>query len=217
MLETMPLVNLDNPTIIGPGSEWFWAMAQLVVVVVSLLAVYRQLKAQGAANAFARISSIQRHWESKTLAQARLRTALRLRYSNEKGLDAGALIVCEFMDDIWDLYEQGFLTRDVAVGNWGYSAYNWWQLLGPAVEFQRLADGEMASSNFESFAAFAGKMMLENGLALAEFDEPTRRRYLDRAIRRNTEILEIFAAAESNNIPGPPAEPLDPPIGEIAG
>jgi hypothetical protein len=43
-------VRLDDLVVIGPGSEWFWAMPQFVAVVVTLVAIYRQLKAQGSAN-----------------------------------------------------------------------------------------------------------------------------------------------------------------------
>jgi hypothetical protein len=40
------LINTDGLALIGPGSEWFWAAAQFVVVVVSLVGIYSQLQAQ---------------------------------------------------------------------------------------------------------------------------------------------------------------------------
>ena len=41
------LINTNGLAIFGPGSEWFWSMAQFVVVVVTLVGIYRQLRAQG--------------------------------------------------------------------------------------------------------------------------------------------------------------------------
>jgi hypothetical protein len=203
-------VNLDNLTIIGPGSEWFWAMAQLVVVAVSLGAVYRQLKTQGAANALTRITSLQRHWESSTLALARLQAALRLRYPDGSGIDGPLLLIGGFFDDIWDLYENGYLTRGDIVANWGLSAYNWWHLVRAEVEGMREADREPAYSGFEKLAATAAKALGAEGIVLPNFDDATRRRYLELAIKRNRGELEIFRDAQAGIIPEVPS-PNTPP------
>ena len=45
-------------TLIGTGSEWFWTMVSGLVVAVTFIVIYRQLKAQGAANAFQRIETV---------------------------------------------------------------------------------------------------------------------------------------------------------------
>ena len=42
----MKLINTDGMSFIGPGSEWFWTMLQVLVVAVSLLGLYRQLRLQ---------------------------------------------------------------------------------------------------------------------------------------------------------------------------
>lgn len=79
-----PLFNLEGSAIFGPGSEWFWALAQFIVVVVTLLAVYRQLQAQAAANAVARTDSLLNQFESKEMVLAQLQVAIQLRAGESK-------------------------------------------------------------------------------------------------------------------------------------
>jgi hypothetical protein len=40
------LINTDGMALIGPGSEWFWTAVTGVVLAVTFLAIYRQLRAQ---------------------------------------------------------------------------------------------------------------------------------------------------------------------------
>jgi hypothetical protein len=36
---TVKLFNLEGSAIFGPGSEWFWSMAQFILVAVTLLGI----------------------------------------------------------------------------------------------------------------------------------------------------------------------------------
>ena len=47
----MKLINLDGLALIGPGSEWFWSMLQFVIVAITLMTIYRQLRLQASAGA----------------------------------------------------------------------------------------------------------------------------------------------------------------------
>ncbi|MBA3687727.1 MAG: hypothetical protein H0W81_02650 [Chloroflexi bacterium] len=73
----MTVINRDG-ALIGPGSEWFWAMAQFVVVTITLLAIYRQVRAEGSANALQQVDSFKAHWESDQMRRIRLQIALHL-------------------------------------------------------------------------------------------------------------------------------------------
>ncbi len=42
----MTLINTDGMSLIGPGSEWFWTAVSGVVLAVTLIAIYRQLRLQ---------------------------------------------------------------------------------------------------------------------------------------------------------------------------
>jgi len=42
--QTVNLVNLEGSAIFGPGSQWFWSMAQFILVAVTLIGIYYQLR-----------------------------------------------------------------------------------------------------------------------------------------------------------------------------
>ena len=75
----MQLVNWSG-AIFGPGSEWFWTFAQFVLVVATLFGIYRQLRAQGATNAFQRIELLEGRWTSLQMTYAKLEFALAVKY-----------------------------------------------------------------------------------------------------------------------------------------
>lgn len=200
----MNIINLENLTLIGQGSEWFWAMAQLIVVATSLAGVYWQLRASGAANALARISSIQRHWESKTMAYARLEAAIRLRYATGSGIDGGSKMIADFMDDLWALRSRGFIADDELIQTWGRPSYVWWELLRPDIEAQRQIEGALIDEDFERLARHSASRLAAAGVDLPPFDDSERRKWLDIAIKKGTAKLELIEAVESGFIPRPP-------------
>jgi len=58
------LVNTDGLVLFGPGSEWFWSMAQFVVVAVTLVGIYSQLRIARSADASAQRAEMEKKWES---------------------------------------------------------------------------------------------------------------------------------------------------------
>lgn len=187
---------------IGPGSEWFWSMAQLLVVAVSLFALYRQVKAQAAGNAFARIEGLQRHWESKVMTHARLATALALRQSGTPyPLPGGARLTADYMEDIWDLLQAGVLSIAEVKSTWGLSVQVWWQLLQPLVDLERQREGRLTYPGFEALAMLMAKEMAKDGFARIQLDAETRREYIEQAIARTASRLRVLIAAESDRLP----------------
>lgn len=53
----MDLVNTEHIVLFGSGSEWFWSMVGGVVVAVTFILIYRERRAQGAADAKAPAAS----------------------------------------------------------------------------------------------------------------------------------------------------------------
>ena len=64
------MINLDGLTIVGPGSEWFWSMAQLMLLAVTFVVIYRQLRAQGATNVVQRMDSLAHRWKTGEMTHA---------------------------------------------------------------------------------------------------------------------------------------------------
>jgi hypothetical protein len=69
-------INTDGMAFIGPGSEWFWTALSGIILAVTFIAIYRQLRAQSAANAANRMEALQGRWDSERMIHARLRIAI---------------------------------------------------------------------------------------------------------------------------------------------
>lgn len=88
----MDIVSGERIVLIGPGSEWFWAMAQFAVVAVTLLGIYFQFRLQRAANAFDQISRIHADWSSEQFTRIRLSGARAVKAGNPVPLAAASAI-----------------------------------------------------------------------------------------------------------------------------
>ena len=74
----MQLINTNGMSFIGPGSEWFWSAISGLVLAVTFLAIYRQLRLQADGAAIAQLTDIEHEWSSERLARAKLKVLLAL-------------------------------------------------------------------------------------------------------------------------------------------
>ena len=200
----MSLFNWEGAAIFGPGSEWFWAMAQFVVVVITLAGIYRQLRAQASANAFHQMATLNDRWNSDHLVRARLALVLHYRYE-EAGAGIPSLMrpMCDFFEDIAFLQERGHLSQGEVWANWNRTIEFWWTLLAPAIlETRRLYPGDYES--FERLNALMRKLDLTHG-RVNEFDPVTISKILDDSVRTLTAALVLDQESKAGTIPTAPA------------
>jgi hypothetical protein len=149
------LINTDGMAFIGPGSEWFWTMLQLVVVAVSLVGLYRQLRLQASASAFDQLRNMIQEWGSELLLRCRVELLRLLRDGMEPAkLPRGVSVI---MVDYWETV--GLLVRNQHVSDrlvWdqmGNVCEVWWLTLKPSILLaRREADDETIGENFERLA-----------------------------------------------------------------
>ena len=68
----MKLINTDGMAPIGPGSEWFWTALSGLVLAITFLAVYRQLRLQRNAADFGQLASVEAEWLLELLVRHKL-------------------------------------------------------------------------------------------------------------------------------------------------
>lgn len=201
----MQLVNWQG-ALIGPGSEWFWAAAQFVVVVVSLFGIYRQLRSQGAANFVQRIETLEGEWNSSRLTHARLALALHLKY---EPLDLAAWFkaqpVLDFFMNLANLNEAGYLNLDEIAATWGRSIQIYAALTVPLVEHQAAHGGDPTAYNLTGLITRLRADERKRGVEPLTLDDETLPALLDYAIAVNTAKLEQAAAWQSGAIPRAPS------------
>ena len=74
----MKLINTDGLAFIGPGSEWFWTAVSGLVLAITFLAIYRQLRLQRDAAATEQVNGLLNEWSSERMARAKLTVLLAL-------------------------------------------------------------------------------------------------------------------------------------------
>lgn len=209
----MKLISSDELVLVGPGSEWFWAALQFVVVVVTLLAIYRQLRAQGAANAVQRMETLQGEWNSERMIHSRLVVAIWRKHdaaspnaASSPDFETQAALgwLCGFFENLSDLEEDGYLTWKEVVNNWGQSLIVYWVLLAPVVTELRSSATSNMFTGFERLArrAEAVARSLGEDWLMSESEIP---QMLEEQIGRNAARLRMLRDIASGVIPAEPA------------
>ena len=157
---------MGDLTLIGTGSEWFWTMVSGLVVAVTFIVIFRQLKAQGAANAFQRIETVHGRWGSPELVLARLHVARALRDGTLDADDTRVDAVLNFFELVRDLNRQGYLDDEEIARSFGAFIVVWWRLLEPVIRAQASLEGR--SRNVDRAAGARGNC--------SRIRQPARRR-----------------------------------------
>ncbi len=201
----MTLVNTNGLVLIGPGSEWFWTALSGMVLAVTFVALYRQLRLQRAANALNAMEALGRRWESRDLVTTRLEAALAMRAPRQPGLSIAAIArLLDFLTDVIGLWDRGMLDDEDVVPTWGQATAVWLELVRPYVEEQRAANGAVLYSDVDTFVAHVRELTRRSwrrrkplDLNLPSINDANRNEWLDEAIRRTTSALELLDKIES--------------------
>jgi hypothetical protein len=126
----MRIFNLEGMAIFGPGSEWLWTMAQFLALTITGLAIYRQLRAQGSANALNAQASLLTQWESPTMVRLRLASLMQIA-SGRPGQPPGFRIVGNFFAGMASLVAHGHVRSTDSWEVWSGQLQFWWALAAP--------------------------------------------------------------------------------------
>lgn len=206
----MQLANLEGTAIFGAGSEWFWSMAQFIVVVVTVFGIYRQLRAQGAANALVRIQTLHRRYESREIALAKTSVAIQLRQG--KPLTSMVMrvdLVAGFFETLYELYHAGFMSAHEIDERFGGGVQIWWRLLRPTIEQARREEAEPGlSGGFEKLNDLCDRIARDRGAPRTWITEGPLTTLLDEVIARTTDSLELLNDVDLHTIPRLPKRGL---------
>jgi hypothetical protein len=135
-------INTEGMSFIGPGSEWFWTALSGIILTVTFLAIYRQLRVQRSAAAIEQLNEIMREWSSERLARAKftILTALEAGIAPSDLPNRSVATVGFIWQKVGYLVRGGHVDRQLVYRNLGDQVQVWWALLYP----ERLAD---AASN----------------------------------------------------------------------
>lgn len=150
----MTLINTDGMALIGPGSEWFWTALSGLILAVTFVAIYRQLRVQASSRAFELLDAYQREGETEAVHRAQLEILIALR----DGVDPAQIPAnaASLLGGIWERYALLAHTGHIDVKLlWeldGQSAQAWWLIMAPRTRLRRVSRGPAYLEHFEWLA-----------------------------------------------------------------
>ena len=188
----MQLVNLEESVIFGPGSEWFWSMAQFVLVAVTLIGIYYQLRLARSANAFEQMNSIVDGWESERMTRHSLEVYLALRegVDLENIPEGAATSITNYLESVAALIRAGHVEQKLVYEFLGSRYQWWWVLLAPNIRRARQEAGDPAvGEHFEWLVGVMAHMDRKTGVR-AVYDDAHVAGTLDRRIQNAQERMQ---------------------------
>jgi hypothetical protein len=167
----VPLINTQGLVLIGPGSEWFWSAVSGLILAVTFIAIYRQLRLSANATAIDRLTEFEREWASERLLRFQLAVLEELGAGVEPvNLSPGpAHLVFDFWERIGALAKGGRIDpRLLASVNGGVSEW-WWAILKAYVFKRRVDLGPTFGESFEWLEGVMSKINRASGID--DFDQ----------------------------------------------
>ena len=208
--QAVNLINWDGLAILGPGSEWFWSMAQFVAVAATLAAIYKQLRVQRASSLYDQSAAWTRDWNNEHLSLSRVACLLDLvGRPVDSGLPPTAVEPGEYFERLGYLVAQGHLRSADVWHDMRGSVGRWWKLMAPYVSRDRTTYAHRALYEwFEKLELELRRLdrkMIGRELEFDVSDEALRKS-IDESISR----LRLHADAKNGIFPSRRVEPAQP-------
>jgi hypothetical protein len=143
--------------LVGPGSEWFWSMVGNVVLVVTLVGLYLQLRADRATRTFAQAQALEEAWSRRPFQVQRLQALIALDGRPvEDGMPHEATAVMAWFDRLGMMVRKGYIHQGDVADSFDEVMLWWWSITRPYLERDRerygapahLADLDLLAARF---------------------------------------------------------------------
>jgi hypothetical protein len=215
------LINTDGLVFIGTGSEWFWTAISGMVLVITFLAIYRQLRLQANARAIEELEAFDREGNSERWN----RYAVDIYTALRDGIDSATVpefpgvlatdlpadlpsaayeYVTATIERLATLYRTGHLNLKLLARHNTYGAQGWWTTLEPSIRAARISSGRLGEcENFEWLAGYMSEVDRRAGLPA--ITSGTVARNLDEWIARAQEKIRVEQALRTAILVSPAA------------
>ena len=171
----MRLINTDGMAFIGPGSEWFWTAVSGIVLAVTFLGIFRQLRLARSANAFEQLNRFTSEWDPERFARNQLEILVALKdgVMPEHVPDGAAGVIREFWELLGALVRAGHVDRDLVYGTFRGVCRSWWVMLAPHTRRLRETYDEAVGQDFEWLVRVMTEMELKAGVTPFDVEAST--------------------------------------------
>lgn len=159
----MSILSKDPIVLIGPGSEWFWTAVSGIVLAVTFLAIWRQLRQARSAAAFEQLSHLTEDWRSEGLLRARVRVA-RAFLVGEAPPPGPAGLIGDYWEGVASLVRGGHVDAVVVYESLGPSLRFSWALLQAETRRVQQEEGATTWVHFEWLAGLFDGLAARDGV-----------------------------------------------------
>ena len=189
----MPLINVEGFVLFGPGSEWFWSMLQFVIVAVTLLGIYMQLRLGRSANNFEQANRLREDLESEEMSRNALAICLALKAGvKAEDLPEGPVSsIQDYWENVAGLVRAGHMEKELLEHAFGNKCRWWWAALEPNIQQYRVESCNPSTG--EHFEWLAGIMAAAETRAGGAYvvDAAYVAKSLDRGIERLRDKIRV--------------------------
>lgn len=173
----MKLINTEGLALIGPGSEWFWTAVSGLILGITFVAIYRQLRLHRAATTFQQAAELVHEWDGERMLRARVAVLEAMSTTTDPATwpEHAAAAIGDYWERVGNLVQEGHVDHDQVNGN---TCRMWWARLSPFASLgrDRFGDPEIFI-HFERLADVYAREDAKAGITVA-YDQP----YLDRLL-----------------------------------
>ncbi len=208
----MKFINTDGMAFIGPGSEWFWTAVSGIVLAVTFLAIYRQLRLQASRAAVEQLDAAMREFFSERMLghQLALLLALQAGVDREHLPHGSATAVYNYFHKVGQLARDGHIDMK-NIGGMAGIGRAWWATLEPYVRRHGATFGLLSVQDpFEWLVGRFAESMERAGATIV-FDDAYLRDSLERRIAGTRDMLRVEQSLRTVIVAAPEVVPPPPP------
>ena len=208
----MKIINTDGMALIGPGSEWFWTALSGIVLAVTFIAIYRQLRLQRSQGAIEQTGAWEREWYSERFLLHRLNVLVAFQDGGDPANlpEAAARTLTNYWEEIGALARSGHLDRRLLWDNQGNSCRHWWGRLESWARATRARhEDPTLAVDFEWLAGEMQAMDRRAGVGLI-YDEARLSAMLDGELNSTRERIRIEQSLRTVILASPEPAPAAP-------
>ncbi len=189
----MDLTNVGGLAFVGPGSEWFWAATSGLVLAITFIAIYRQLRLQASANAFEQMDRIVHEWASESSLRNMLEILVAVRAGThpEKFPEGAAAAITDFWESVGSLVRAGHVDPRLVHDFLGDRCQWWWAVLRPWTRHLRLETGDpLRKAHLDWLAGVMSELDRKAGVHIT-YDEAFIAKRLDAVIESFEDRIRV--------------------------
>jgi len=226
------LIDTDGLVFIGTGSEWFWTALSGLILVVTFLAIYRQLRLQANASAIEDLEDFDRVANSERFNRYAIDIFVALRDGIDRANvpEAPGVLAADLPADLPDaayeyvaaalerfatLYRSGHRDLKLLARHNTEGAQSWWTALAPSIRAARASSGRPGEcENLEWLARYMGEVDRRAGVPA--ITSGTIARNIDTWIARSQERIRVEQALRTVILMSPEPVTVAPSLAPAA-